>query len=99
MPCAACGRLCPAWEVGHRSPSTRALGKKACQQYRKVLYLPAGELSDGVTMAERTGDNNSRLVHLVIVELSIIDDRFLPWPIPPQVQQLHTLIEGQHKTA
>ena len=31
-----------------------ALGNKACQQYRKVLYLPAGELFDRLTIAERT---------------------------------------------
>jgi len=33
-----------------------ALGNKACQLYRKVLYLFADELFDRITIAERTGD-------------------------------------------
>ncbi len=76
-----------------------ALGNKACQQYRKVLYLPAGELFDRITIAERTGDKKRCLDHLVNVELLIIDDWFLTPPTRPQVQQLHTLIDRRHKTA
>ena len=33
-----------------------ALGNKACQQYRKVLYLSAGELLDRITIAGHTGN-------------------------------------------
>lgn len=76
-----------------------ALGNKACQQYRKVLYLPAGELFDRITIAERTGDKKRCLDHLVNVELLIIDDWFLTPPTRAQVQQLHTLIDRRHKTA
>lgn len=31
-----------------------ALGNKACQQYRRVLYLSADELFHRITIAERT---------------------------------------------
>ena len=54
-----------------------ALANKACQQYRKVLYLSAGELFDRITIAERTGDKKRCLDALVKVELLIIDDWFL----------------------
>ena len=76
-----------------------ALGNKACQQYRKVLYLSADELFDRITIAERTGDKKRCLDTLVKVELLIIDDWFLTPPTRPQVQQLHTLIDRRHKTA
>lgn len=76
-----------------------ALGNKACQQYRKVLYLSAGELLDRTTIAERTGDKRRCLDVLVKVELLIIDDWFLTPPTRPQVQQLHTLIDRRHKNA
>ncbi|HZJ03935.1 MAG TPA: ATP-binding protein [Nocardioidaceae bacterium] len=76
-----------------------ALGNKACQQYRKVLYLPATELFDRLTIAERTGDKKRCLDALVKVELLIIDDWFLTTPTMQQVQQLHTLIDRRHKTA
>jgi len=36
-----------------------ALGNRACQQYRSVLYLPAGELFDRLTIADRTGSENA----------------------------------------
>lgn len=76
-----------------------ALGNKACQQYRTVLYLPAGELLDRISIAERTGDKKRCLDALVKVELLIIDDWFLTAPTRTQVQQLHTLIDRRHKTA
>lgn len=76
-----------------------ALGNKACQQYRTVLYLPASELFDRITIAERTGDKKRCLDTLVRVELLIIDDWFLTAPSRQQVQQLHTLIDRRHKTA
>lgn len=76
-----------------------ALGNKACQQYRTVLYLPAGELFDRLTIAERTGERKRCLDTLVKVELLIIDDWFLTTPSRQQVEQLHTLIDRRHKTA
>ena len=76
-----------------------ALGNKACQQYRTVLYLPAGELFDRITIAERTGERKHCLDTLVRVELLIIDDWFLTTPNKQQVQQLHTLIDRRHKAA
>jgi DNA replication protein DnaC len=76
-----------------------ALGNKACQQYRTVLYLPAWELFDRLTIAERTGERKRCLDTLVKVELLIIDDWFLTTPSRPQIQQLHTLIDRRHKTA
>ena len=76
-----------------------ALGNKACQQYRTVLYLPAGELFDRLTIAERTGERKRCLDALVKVELLIIDDWFLTMPSRQQVEQLHTLIDRRHKTA
>ena len=76
-----------------------ALGNKACQQYRKVLYLSADELFDRITIAERTDSKKRCLDALVKVELLIIDDWFLTTPSRQQVQQLHTLIDRRHKTA
>lgn len=76
-----------------------ALGNKACQQYRKVLYLPAAELFDRITIAERAGDRRRCLDALVKVELLIIDDWFLTTPTMSQVQLLHTLIDRRHQRA
>ena len=76
-----------------------ALGNKARQQYRSVLYLPAGELFDRLTIAERTGERKRCLDTLVKVELLIIDDWFLTTPSRQQIQQLHTLIDRRHKAA
>lgn len=76
-----------------------ALGNKACQQYRKVLYLPAAELFDRITIAERTGERKRCLDALVRVELLIIDDWFLTSPTTAQVQLLHTLIDRRHQRA
>ncbi|KZS76370.1 hypothetical protein A4G29_25570 [Mycobacterium kansasii] len=76
-----------------------ALGNKACQQYRQVLYLSANELFDRITIAERTDQKKRCLATLVKVDLLIIDDWFLTTPTTQQVQQLHTLIDRRHKTA
>jgi len=76
-----------------------ALGNRACQQHRSVLYLPASELFDRITIAERTGDKKRCLDTLVRIELLIIDDWFLTAPNRQQVQHLHTLIDRRHKTA
>lgn len=76
-----------------------ALGNKACQQYRQVLYLSANELFDRITIAERTDQKKRCLATLVKVNLLIIDDWFLTTPTTQQVQQLHTLIDRRHKTA
>lgn len=76
-----------------------ALGNKACQQYRKVLYLSADELFDRITIAERTDSKKRLFDQLIKVELLIIDDWFLTTPTRAQVQQLHTLIDRRHKTA
>lgn len=76
-----------------------ALGNKACQQDRRVLYLPAAELFDRITIAERIGDKKRCLDTLVKVDLLIIDDWFLTTPTTAQVQQLHTLIDRRHRTA
>ncbi len=76
-----------------------ALGNKACQQYRRVLYLSADELFDRLTIAERLGDKKRCLDQLVKIELLIIDDWFLTPPSRAQVQQLHTLIDRRHKQA
>ena len=76
-----------------------ALGNKACQQYRRVLYLPAAELFDRITIAERTDEKKRCFDALVKVELLIIDDWFLTTPTRQQVQQLHTLIDRRHQRA
>lgn len=76
-----------------------ALGNKACQQHRRVLYLSATELFDRITIAERVGDKKRCLDTLVKVELLIIDDWFLTTPSTAQVQQLHTLIDRRHRQA
>jgi DNA replication protein DnaC len=74
-----------------------ALGNKATQQYRKVLYLLAAELFDRITIAERADDRKRCLDALVKVELLIIDDWFLTTPTMSQVQLLHTLIDRRHQ--
>ena len=76
-----------------------ALGNKACQQHRRVLYLSATELFDRITIAERVGDKKRCLDTLVKGELLIIDDWFLTTPSTAQVQQLHTLIDRRHRQA
>jgi len=75
-----------------------ALGNRACQQHRSVLYLPASELFDRLTIAERTNDKKRCLDTLVKNELLILDDWFLATPTREQVRQLHTLIDRRHRT-
>ncbi len=74
-------------------------GTRRASNTPTVLYLPAGELFDRITIAERTGETKHCLDTLVRVELLIIDDWFLTTPSRPQVQQLHTLVDRRHKTA
>ena len=74
-----------------------ALGNKACQQHRTVLYLPAAELFDRITIAERTGERKRCLDALVKVELLIIDDWFVATPSRQQVQQLRIEIDEANK--
>lgn len=74
-----------------------ALGNRACQQYRKVLYLPAAELFDRLTLADNTGQRPQVMRTLATIELLIIDDWFLTSPTSWQVQQLHTLIDRRHR--
>lgn len=76
-----------------------ALANKACQQYRTVLYLPAGELFDRLTAAERLGEKKQCLETLVKVELLVVDDWFLAAPTREQVRDLHTLIDRRHRAA
>jgi DNA replication protein DnaC len=57
-----------------------ALANKACQQFRTVLYLPAGELLDRLAVAERLGEKKQCLDALVKVELLVVDDWFLAAP-------------------
>lgn len=76
-----------------------ALGNKACQQYRTVLYLPAAELFDRLTVADRAGERRRCLDALVKVELLIIDDWLLTAPTCAQVQDVHTLVDRRHRAA
>ena len=77
-----------------------ALGNKACQQYRTVLYLPSGELFDRITIAERTGEKKRCLDTLVRVELLIIDDWFLkPRRAASRSSSCTSLIDRRHKAA
>jgi len=70
-----------------------ALGNRACQQYRSVIYLPAQELFDQLSLAERTGQRRTAIDTLAKVELLIIDDWFLTAPTREQVQLLHTIVD------
>lgn len=76
-----------------------ALGNKACQQHKKVLYLPAPELLDRLAIAERSGHRRQELDALVKIDLLIIDDWFLTAPTRAQVQTLHTLVDRRHRAA
>ena len=68
-----------------------------CQAHRKVLYLPAGELFDRLTIAERTDSRKRLLDTLVKVELLIIDDWFLTTQTGRRYSN-STLIDRRHKT-
>jgi DNA replication protein DnaC len=76
-----------------------ALGNKACQQHRTVLYVAAADLLDQLTAAEQTGDKKQCLDALVKVGLLIVDDWFLAAPTRQQVQLLHTLVDRRHRAA
>jgi DNA replication protein DnaC len=70
-----------------------ALGNKAAQQYKSVLYLRAVDLFDRLTIAERAGSRSQTLAKLVNVELLILDEWFTSPPTVEQVRHLHALIE------
>jgi len=70
-----------------------ALGNKACQQYKTVLYLRTMDLFDRLTAAERTGTRGQTLAKLVKVDLLILDEWFTSPPTIEQVRHLHALIE------
>lgn len=70
-----------------------ALGNKATQQYKSVLYLRAIDLFDRLTLAERTGSRAQMLAKLVKVDLLILDEWFTSPPTVEQVRHLHALIE------
>lgn len=70
-----------------------ALGNKACQQYKHVLYLRAVDLFDRLTIAERAGTRGQTLAKLVKVDLLILDEWFTSPPTVEQVRHLHALIE------
>lgn len=70
-----------------------ALGNKAAQQYKSVLYLRAVDLFDKLTLAERTGTRGQTLAKLVKIDLLIIDEWFTSPPTVEQVRHLHALIE------
>lgn len=70
-----------------------ALGNKAAQQYKSVLYLRAVDLFDRLTIAERAGTRGQVLAKLVKVDLLILDEWFTSPPSVEQVRNLHALIE------
>jgi DNA replication protein DnaC len=70
-----------------------ALGNKAAQQYKSVLYLRAVDLFDRLTLAERAGSRSQTLAKLVKVDLLILDEWFTSPPTVEQVRHLHALIE------
>jgi len=76
-----------------------ALGNKAIQQYKSVLYLRAADLFDQFTIAEKAGSRSQFLTKLVKLDLLIIDDWFLIPPTREQVQQLHQLVDRRCQTA
>ena len=70
-----------------------ALGNKAAQQYKSVLYLRSVDLFDRLTLADRTGTRSQVLAKLVKVDLLILDEWFTSAPTVEQVRHLHALIE------
>jgi DNA replication protein DnaC len=73
-----------------------ALANRACQQFKKVLYISASDLFDRLTIAEQRGERKRMLGALVNVELLVIDDWFLHPPSAVQAQSLHILIDRRH---
>jgi DNA replication protein DnaC len=76
-----------------------ALGNKACQQYKTVLYLRAVDLFDKITLADRAGTRSQLLDKLVRIDLLILDDWFLTAPTREQVQHLHALVDRRTRAA
>jgi DNA replication protein DnaC len=50
-----------------------ALGNKACQQRKRVVYLPAGELFDRLVVADRAGRRRAEVDSLAKADLLILD--------------------------
>jgi hypothetical protein len=63
-----------------------ALGNKAAQQYKSVLYLRAVDLFDRLTLAERAGSRSQTLTKLVKIDLLILDEWFTNSPTVEQVR-------------
>jgi DNA replication protein DnaC len=76
-----------------------ALANRACQQFKKVLYLSASDLFDRLQIAEQKGDRKRVLDSLVAVDLLVIVDWFLHPPSAAQAQSLHILIDRRHRRA
>lgn len=74
-----------------------ALANRACQQFKRVLYITAADLFDRLSLVERQGERKRALESLVKIELLVIDDWFLKTPTTEQVQNLHTLIDRRHR--
>ncbi|MDR1421571.1 MAG: ATP-binding protein [Coriobacteriales bacterium] len=74
-----------------------ALANRACQQFKRVLYITTADLFDRLSLAERQGERKRALESLVKIELLVIDDWFLKAPTMEQVQNLHTLIDRRHR--
>ncbi|MDR2373286.1 MAG: ATP-binding protein, partial [Bifidobacteriaceae bacterium] len=76
-----------------------ALGNKACQQRKRVVCLPAGELFDRLVVADRAGRRRAEVDSLAKADLLIIDDWFLTAPTREHVQLVHPLIDRRHGAA
>ncbi|MCL1800837.1 MAG: ATP-binding protein [Promicromonosporaceae bacterium] len=76
-----------------------ALGNKAVQQFKNVVYFRAAELFDQFTIAEKAGTRGQLLDKLVKYDLLIIDDWFLTAPNRAQVQNLHQLVDRRTQIA
>jgi DNA replication protein DnaC len=70
-----------------------ALANKAIGQHKTALYLPALELFDQITIADRAGTRPQLFNRLLKVHLLVLDDWFLHAPTKEQVQHLHTLVD------
>ncbi|MDR0514797.1 MAG: ATP-binding protein [Coriobacteriaceae bacterium] len=76
-----------------------ALANKACQQFKKVLYLTAADLIDRLTIVAQGTERRRALDALVAVELLVVDDWFLRAPTAEQAQNLHVLVDRRHQRA
>ncbi|MCL2804069.1 MAG: ATP-binding protein [Micrococcales bacterium] len=70
-----------------------ALGNKACQQHKTVLYLRTADLLDRLAAAERADTRGATLAKLVKINLLILDEWLICPPTVDQVRNLHALIE------